>query len=295
MDYEVFKGKLIKKMKNLAAKETETCSIKVEKRYKVNQMLDALTFAPNEVGGKVRCYPVFYLQELYELYRAGNSLNRIGRYVISMLNAVPSEEVIEKGTFDKESMKEHVILQLIHYERNIHLLEDIPHRRFLDLAVIYRSVIQYDKDQWSSMIVTNATMEEWGMTEAELYEMAWTKTAERFPFVLKDTGRIFGSGIVVENGLGRMHFLTTELYQFGAAAMLYPDILKLAAKGYGSGYAILPGSLHELYLVKDTPEDAKAWKEVVECANSELVPDSEWLSDSIYYYDYENETITILL
>ncbi len=295
MDYEHFKEKMIRKIKKLAPPELENCRIKVETRYKVNEKLDALTFIPTETSGKLRAYPVFYLQELYDLYLAGNSMERIGRYVVSMLKEVPSQEVIETGTFEPDNMKEQVILQLINYERNIHLLSDIPHRRFLDLAVIYRSVIQYDEDQWSSMIVTNETMEEWHMTEEELYQHAWEYTSQQFPFVLKDTGRMFGSGIVVENGLGRMHFLTNELLRFGAAAMLYPDIMKMAAEIYESGFAILPGSIHELYLIKDTPECAAAWKEAVVCANNELVPPADYLSDTVYYYNYDNETINVLL
>ena len=295
MDYQCFKEKIVKKIKNLAPGAMRNCRVEIETRFKVNEKLDALTFVPSDVSGKLRMYPVFYLQELYDLYLAGNSLERIGRYVVSMLNEVPSEETVEKGTFEPCSMKEQVILQLINYEKNIQLLEDVPHRRFLDLAVIYRAVIQYDGNQWSGMIVTNETMKEWNMTEEDLYEQAFERTAERFPFVLKDTGRMFGSGIVVENGEGRMHFLTTELFRFGAAALLYPDILKMAADMYEGGFAVLPGSLHELYLVKETPESAQAWKEVVLCANAELVPPSEWLSDSVYYYDYDDETIKILL
>ena len=295
MDYERFKEKIIKKIKNLAPGEMRNCRIEVETRYKVNEKLDALTFVPVETCGRMRAFPVFYLQELYDLYLAGNSLERIGRYVVSMLKEVPSDAVIETGTFAPDNMKEQVILQLVNYERNIQLLSDIPHRRFLDLAVIYRSVIQYDEDKWSSMIVTNETMSEWRMIEEELYQQAWDYTSQRFPFVLKDTGRMFGSGIVVEHGQRRMHFLTTELMRFGAAAMLYPDILKMAADIYGSGFAILPGSIHELYLIKDTPECAAAWKEAVVCANTELVPPADYLSDSVYYYNYDDETINILL
>jgi DNA gyrase/topoisomerase IV subunit B len=66
-------------------------------------------------------------------------------------------------------------------------------------------------------------------------------------------------------------------------------------KKYGSGFAILPGSIHELYLIKDTPECAAAWKEAVVCANTELVPPQDYLSDSVYYYNLDDETINILL
>lgn len=295
MDYQIFKEKMIKKIRNLAPGEMRNCRIEVETRYKVNEKLDALTFVPLETSGKLRAYPVFYLQELYDLYMAGNSIERIGRYVVSMLNEVPSEAVFESGTYDTDNMKEQVILQLINYEKNIQLLADIPYRRFLDLAVIYRAVVQYDEGQWSGLIVTNEIMEEWNMTEEELYQHAWERTAERFPFVLKDTGRMFGGGIVVENGMGRMHFLTTEFCRFGAAAMLYPDILKMASDLYGGGFVILPGSVHELYLVKETEDEACVWKEAVECANIELVRPAEYLSDSLYYYDRQTGTVNVLL
>lgn len=295
MEYEHFKENIAEKIRMLTAGEKEECRIEVETRYKVNERLDALTLVPVKKSGKLRAYPVFYLQELYDLYLAGNSLERIGRYVVSMMNEVPSVEIIEKGTFSPENMREEVILQLINYERNLQMLEGIPHRRFLDLAVIYRAVIQYGEGQWSGMIVTNEIMDEWNMTEEDLYRMAWERTPERYSFVLKDTGRMFSGGIVVESGQGRMHFLTTEFCRFGAAAMLYPDILKMAADIYGSGFTILPGSIHELYLMKETEEEAVAWKEAVECANAELVRPSEYLSDSIYYYNRESETITILL
>lgn len=296
MKYEQFKLEIKNRLGAYLPVEWSGWKVRMYPKYKVNQKLDAVTVMPQDAEArKTGAYPVFYVQDLYDLYQAGNDIGKILRYVSKVMQETPSQEEIGKRAFDIERLKDCVVLQLIHYERNRELLKELPHRRFLDLAVIYRAVVFDSEGKWAGMVVTNEIMKGWKLTEKQLYQNAWEHTRVALPYVLKDMGRMFESGIAVENTRDKIYFLSNDSLQFGAAAMLYPDILELAAGKFGGGYGILPGSIHELYLVKGSADEAEFWRDVVKTANEELVAPQEWLSDSIYYYDDIKKTINILL
>ena len=48
-----------------------------------------------------------------------------------------------------------VFLEVVNYEHNKELLKTIPHRRFLDLAVCYRIMINANKKEIRSALITN--------------------------------------------------------------------------------------------------------------------------------------------
>jgi len=75
--------------------------------------------------------------------------------------------------------------------------------------------------------------------------------------------------------------------------MLYPDMLEKAAETYQGDFLILPGSIHELYLV-GLQRPAVPWKLVVRSANQNLVNPREWLSDHVYIYDSSAKVVKIL-
>ena len=295
MGYETFKDTVLNTIRDYLPEEWKDCEISLHTRYKVNQRLEGICFQwPQDSETELSACPVIYLQDLYDLYLAGNSVEKILRYVAGMMGEVPDSQKIRSGAFSLEGLKDSVILQVINYEKNKEMLKEHPHRQFLDLAVIYRAVVIDEDGRCSGVTVTHEIMKEWGMTEEELYQRAYKRTPELFPFVRQDTGRMFGSGIIVSPGQRTLYFLSTESFRYGAAALLYPEILEMTAEDFKGSFAILPGSIHELYLINDTRSQAKAWKEVVEAANEELVDPSEWLSDSIYYYNHTEKTVSLL-
>ena len=82
-----------------------------------------------------------------------------------------------------------------------------------------------------------------------------------------------------------MLILTNESEQFGAAAMLYPEQLNAACEKLGGSIYIFPGSMHELYIVREEPENLGFYRQLVADANRDVVDETEWLSEQVYRYN----------
>lgn len=90
-----------------------------------------------------------------------------------------------------------------------------------------------------------------------------------------------------------MYVLTNEAGTLGASALYYPDVKEKAAELMGSGYYVLPSSIHEVILVPDTAgHDVKDLCEMVKQANRTVVEPQDILSDSVYHYDRETRDLS---
>jgi hypothetical protein len=94
--------------------------------------------------------------------------------------------------------------------------------------------------------------------------------------------------------VGGMYVLTTESGNLGASALFYPDVKEKAAEMIGSGYYVLPSSIHECIIVPDTGNiNAEDLGAMVKDVNSTQVAPDEVLSDNVYFYDREEKNLCI--
>ena len=78
--------------------------------------------------------------------------------------------------------------------------------------------------------------------------------------------------------------------------MEHPGILRTAAKKLGGAYYILPSSMHEvLLLAKDKDTDPSQLKEIVEEVNLTDAVSTDFLSNHVYEYDSDEDTVTIVV
>lgn len=175
---------------------------------------------------------------------------------------------------------EHVIFQLVNAERNAELLESVPHRKFLDLAVIYRAILNSDKEEFSSAIVTNSMAEAADVTLEELEEAAKKNT--------RDAG--FSAIPLVPF---TCTVLTNENKMFGANALLFEDLLMEQADKFQGDLYIVLTSIHELIVQPASVFDTEFLKSMAVDNNSKMVVEEEFLSDSVYRFSRDTGEITI--
>ena len=250
----------------------------METEYKVNQTLDCLTLFPPEQR-KLIAVPKFYMQEYYKMFLKGASADYILRMIASRIENAPSPEAVEASGFDLLQFQNDVVLQLVNRFRNHVFLKSVPHRPFLDLAVIYRILVFDPNGVWSGAIVNYSMLNAMGITEEELFERAYKHTPQALPFRLADTGEIL--------------MVTNDSEQFGAAAMLYPEQLNAACEKLGGSIYIFPGSMHELYIVREEPAKLDFYRQMVACANSDVVDETEWLSGQVYRYNQKTGKVRV--
>ncbi len=80
----------------------------------------------------------------------------------------------------------------------------------------------------------------------------------------------------------------------GASCLLYPDVIKNLAEELKSDLYLLPSSIHEIIAVNaEDSMDKDTLREMVFDVNRTQVPEEDVLSDSVYFYSREHNTLTI--
>ena len=274
MNYEEFKKILEERLKDYLPQEYQA---KISAIDKTNRKVDGVVFR----GGKLQnCSPVIYVEDLYKAYEETKDLDRILKDIKNVfMNAL--EHMPNVNNFmDREFIKQNVVFQLINTEQNKEKLEQLPHREFLDLSIVYKVIVQNDDTNIAGGLINNYLAKELGFSEQDLFELAKENTTRMFPLVIRDMGELIGT-----DSLG-MYVITNTVSNNGSVGMLYDDKLSLIAKELNSDLYVIPSSIHEVIAIKsnmDVDGIAKMINEIN--GNDNIMQKEEVLSNQPYFYN----------
>lgn len=174
-------------------------------------------------------------------------------------------------------------------------------RSYLDMAIGYHYLIGKDGEQILSFMITPHLLSELDVSESELYAAAMINTPTFFPAVSEGMREMIlkftpgAESLLPEEDFesNPMIIITNNNSLFGASVILYPDWLH---KTFQRDVYILPSSVYECIVIPkesalaSTTEMQKTVHEV----NKEAVTEKDFLSNSVYYYDYGKNEITII-
>lgn len=252
-----------------------------------------------------RVAPNFYLENQFiEWMRGLRTLEEISEKLCDAYQQEieRSRNLLSAIQFSWEEFRDNVFLRLINQEKNMELLESIPHRKFLDLAVVYYYSVRISDDVAGSMIITNEHLEMLGITEEELYDTAKNNgdkfqpaRIRRMEDLLYELGRKVGVEVLkTETDQPMLCVMTNTKNLFGAVAMTFAEELECFSMQIENSFYLLPSSVHEVILVPDCKDFSRDYfKNMVMEINATQVDATEVLSDNIYYYDRETKQITI--
>lgn len=260
-------------------------------------------------GDKRFVAPSIYLEYFYSRFQKGVSLDDLAEEIIELY-----AEKLPSVNFDIESLKKpdktKIFYQIINFRENNKLLDDIPHKKVEDLAIIFKYLVEKDCDGVKSFTINNNLSEMWGLDENVLYKLAQTNTPQLFPPSINSMEEVIFrmmemqqeeqeqdfeeelsklSGAISDDCFGIPTFvLSNNTGINGAAALLYPDVLKNIAKAIGEEELyILPSSIHETLLVPASfvhSQDITTFTNMVQEVNATQVLPEEKLSDGIYKF-----------
>lgn len=230
-------------------------------------------------------------------------INRIEQYDISIHGA--AEEIVRifnenqnsgelagiVKSLNKEKILQRAVYQLIGKERNMDMLADVPHKELLDLAAVYRAVLDENSDETVSFLLTNSLCRAYGIDSEELEHAARRNTEmRRFKTILLASVLEEKTGIpeeTLEAESPSIYILTNAAGANGAAVMLYWNYLDKLARELQSDLYILPSSIHEVIAVPaDGTGDPAGLKDMVREINAGgVIADDEILSDNVYFYN----------
>ena len=281
LDYEQFKVVLTTKLEELLLKSKKPYGYKKQVIHKINQDLDAISM----IGENITMSPTLYFNNMYEYYNDTDVLiEEIAMKMFeTMLEGVNQTEIAGDGLPDKDKFMKNIFFQVINTEKNKTLLLEHPHREYLDLSIIYRYAVNLSDNDIATAMINYNLMDAFKLTEEELYEAAYKNTKK----ILKPK--------ITSPGFTGFYMITNDLNIFGANGILYKDIIAKEAKLLGTDIYLIPSSIHEFLIqpVSNTlkPKDLK---EIIKDANENVIDPEDYLSDSLYIYKLETDTIEIV-
>lgn len=244
--------------------------------------------------------PTVYLNSYYDEEEEGLSLPVIAEQILLLYeeeNGLPSELAQQLKDFEK--IRDRIAYKLINAEDNAVLLSEVPHFRYLDLAVVFYIIVTENDDGQMTALIHDEHLSMWNVTREDLSDLAEKNMASLLPCritPIEDAILSLEEEVPLDEETSLfpvdLYVLSNERGINGAACLLYKDVLKNFAEQVGDDLVILPSSIHEVLLAPS--EKALSYDELNEMIyyiNRSEVPMEDRLSDHIYYYSREQNCI----
>jgi hypothetical protein len=305
MDYQEFLEAIQERILEFFPKEYEQAQVLIHQVMKNNDTaLDAVIIR-NEQDTVT---PQIYLSDLFAKHQMGMSMDEVLKTIADtyMEHHNPPIFNTAEQIQNYEHMKDLLRVQLINKESNGERLSHTPHwdMENTDLTAVLRIYLPSPQTDMATILVTDKLVYTWGQEPDALYQQALANTIEQNPPKIDSLINIICSLQEESNAWQEIPNFTMEPYEqyvlsnssnyFGASVLLYPEVLKQLSQNTNSNLFILPSSIHELILMRDNGDmDAAELQAMVASVNkTELVPE-DILSDEVYYYDKNEQTLTM--
>lgn len=245
--------------------------------------------------------PVIYLRPFYEAYCGGQRMVDILSDMVRLVGRGEEVSYPVEELEHWECARKMIGAKLISITGNEEFLQDVPHREFMDMALVYFLYLNTDRAPAGTSVIHWNVMESWGVTEEELYEESLRNLPDMLP------PRIFHMEAMLEEMLSGncvrarnlldeeepvsseelcgLYVVTNEQRWLGAVALFYHGVLDrfMERMGWESVY-IIPSSIHEMLLVTGEPVEESRLLEMVCDVNDTTVDEQDRLTYSVYHY-----------
>ena len=308
MNYEIFKGIVQEKILNYMGPEYANAIVDIETVQKVNQQMDALIIRNQDDKISVS----LYVNEMYKQYLKSEDLQEVMMDAVRVYKEAMENKPVQYEQLDFEGIRENVVFSLVNTEQNKELLENVMHREFQDMSIIYRWIINTEKEGIASTMITNRLAENVGISEQELYELAMENTPRILPIKVVPLQDMIMDMFCRDSGMSReeveqMGFATfgdpsendtvwvvsNEQGINGASSILLKDEMAKVAERAGSDLYLLPSSVHEMLAVSTSFGEPEMFAEMVQDVNMTTVSLEERLSNNVYLYDRDTRSISM--
>ena len=248
--------------------------------------------------------PTIYLDSFYELYTNGENIKNIIRQI-----EVIYEQNKNNVTFDVnilkhfDTIKDKIVYKVVNYRSNEKLLEQVPHKRILDLAVVFYCLLDNEYGRSATALIYNNNLKNWNVTIDDVYKAALKNTPDLLHSKISSMAALFekcgvnvdGEEVDLKDYVpSDMYVLTNESKLNGAACILYENVLYDFAQKLGADLYILPSSVHEVILLpKLSMFEKDELVNMVKEVNTEGVAADEVLSYHVYEYNRTERLITM--
>lgn len=252
--------------------------------------------------------PTIYLDEYFKDYCSGRELSDIIRQIVYTYQEGEKESrqfSFESIVLSADLVRENLTCRLVNYQKNAFALKEIPHIRFLNLAIYFQIVVYRQEGGIGTIRFTKEHYRDYGSSQRqdasfsslkELYSLALNNTARLFPARLSTLENIMESLSIgkepaslpftaqqADPAAKTMYVLSNTAGINGAGCLLYPNLLSQLKNFFRSEFYILPSSIHEVILVPFNKSiQREGLNDMIREINLSQVPPDEVLSDRAY-------------
>ena len=303
MDYKFFKKVVERRFNEFLPEKYRDMRIEIKKIPKINGTVDSIYLLDERKN--LKATPTIYLSDMFEHYNAVKDFDVVIKSAVDKM--IKGLNEANNCEIDFNNSDEKIVFQFINFEQNKELLKNIPHRKYLDLAIIYRFVISIEEDGIKSFIINNSILDKLGYLEQDLYERAVVNTEKIFTPTIRSMNDAIRYILDNNNALDEMieefvsdrqtekimWIISNPLGINGAISMFYEDKLYNLANNINSDLYIMPSSIHEVIAVSSKFGNAADLAKLVREVNLQEVSLNERLSNQVYYYDRELRKVII--
>ena len=276
--------------------------VEIQEVTKVNLSLDGLTIRKRNES----IAPTIYLNQYFNQFNDGRAMDDIVQDIIKVYENNQPKNIMDvfktEDFYDFDKMKEKIVLKVINTERNLDLLEQVPH---LDMEGLGLSVVFYVSlmtgEQSAGILIKNEHLKLWEKTVSDLLTVAEVNTNRMHAFTIKSMNEVLSGMFGFEEDLipedvPALYVLTDENKTFGASQLFLKDKIREFAKQQDCDVYILPSSVHELLLLRaDFPNvEPEYLKEMVCEVNATEVSNEDFLCDGAFKYELATDKIIAL-
>lgn len=256
-----------------------------------------------EIPG-VNISPTIYLEEYYESYLAGESIETVVGDIINFYKNIRQEKSWDcSRVLDYENVREHIVFKMINTSKNRNFLSTVPHITFLDLSIVFYVLLEAAGEGTAAMVINEDHAGRWKVGKDALWREALRNIKKLLPaefftmnYALREMlkkNTESESAPEHENLLDgnmdasdSMYILSNNLRNYGAACIAYPHILEMIGNILQTDFYVLPSSVHEVVITPCQQEiSCSELDEMVRDINRTQVAEEEILSDHAYLYE----------
>lgn len=294
MNYEKFCQELAEEVKRQAGRELRVKLQKISKNNGVEA--DALEIqAPGS-----RFSPILYLEDFYEQYLRGVGVSHLAALMLDCYEEFrknpPASEKLFFETYQQAAPE--IYCKLVNYEKNLSMMEQIPHERWLDLAVVYYYQMELPKEGAATILIRNTHLKQWNIPGSRLRRDAWENTLRKLTPTWKNLSEVLAeeADFQLEEDQeppAPVYLLTNVKKCLGAICIHYPRMTEMIAGRLKSDYYVLPSSIHECLILPAEGFSGSQLRSMVREINETRLPPQEVLSDQVYFYDRHLRRLTV--
>lgn len=242
-----------------------------------------------------------YVEDLYEEYQKGWSMEDIVQEVLNRLDAIAKSECFQRSANleDYEKIKDDLFVRLLNIEKNQMELQECIYRMIGDIALVLYARMGELNGSSASVKIKRHMLEKWNQDPQQVFEEALLNTYfisppriycwEKLIFDPDYTGENFMNLLcdykIKKDVLGNC--LSTTIRTNGAVAIFLPGVAERIGQLMGCGFYMVFTSIHEVMIHSEKTAVPEDLKHVLEDTVRETTPPEDFLTYQVYHYDLE--------